>query len=70
MSSSKIPGGKYFGLITVTSEDGISDCIENLNGTEVDGQIIQVERVSFSSVLIVGLVFIVQFLIFMYWALI
>jgi len=45
-TSAKLPGSKSFGLITMSTAQEAAQCIETLNNTEYNGQIIGVKLVS------------------------
>ena len=45
VTNTKLPGAKCYGFITMLSKTEILKCIDNLNQTELHGQMIQVEIV-------------------------
>lgn len=47
VTSAKSPGSKRFGFVTMNTSEEAQQCIDLLNKTELNGRIIQVERVSF-----------------------
>jgi len=46
VTSAKNPGTKCFGLVTMSSAEGATLCIERLNKTEFHGRIISLEKVT------------------------
>ena len=47
--NAKAPGSKCFGLITMSSKEDAANCISKLNRTELNGNVITVEKVRFKS---------------------
>jgi len=46
VTSTKQPGSKCFGLVTLSSSAEVDECIKQVNGREVGGNVITVEKVS------------------------
>ena len=52
ITNTKIPGSRYYGLITLETKEQAEECIKQLHKTELNGRKIAVERVCFLSFMI------------------